>query len=166
MPDLTVETGSNVTGANSFISLDDADTYFENRGDTTWSAASDGSKEEALVRAVDYMDSLRWKGYRTNETQPLCWPRSGVKDKDGYSIDIDDIPQAVKDAQCEAAKRELTSGTLQPDIDAGGQPIMEKVDVITVQYAKGARSRKEFTKVLEKLKGLIYSDTVVELVRC
>lgn len=165
MPDLTVETGSNVTGANSFISLDDADTYFEDRGDTTWSATGDDAKEQALVRAVDYLDSLNWKGYRTNETQPLCWPRSGVKDRDGYSIDIDDIPQVVKDAQCEAAKRELTTGTLQPDIVAGGQPIRERVDVVEVEYAKGATPRKQFTKVSEKLKGLVYSSTVVEVVR-
>lgn len=63
----------------------------------------EASHEMNLRRAAQWLSQLNWVGYKQYETQALAWPRITSKLVDGWSIDIDAIPQAVKDAQCELA---------------------------------------------------------------
>jgi hypothetical protein len=79
--DLTVEDGTIVAGANTYISLADADAYFAARlnsglwvNDTTATV-----KSQALANATKFLDeNMEWLGYRTNSTQVLDWPRARV----------------------------------------------------------------------------------------
>jgi hypothetical protein len=67
-----------VLGVNSYVTLDEAESYFENRLDVAaWSTATDDSKEQALVTATAYLDQLSFAGYTTEDTQNLAWPREG-----------------------------------------------------------------------------------------
>lgn len=165
MADLLVEDGSEVTSANSYISLDDADTYFENRGNTAWDAASDTAKEEALLRACDYLDTLNWKGYKAEYENSLEWPRESVDDRNGYAVGNDEIPQKVINAQCEAALLELTAGTLTPTLDKDDRIRSEKVDVIETSYFDDAREKSKFTIIDNLLKGFVESGGSLEIVR-
>lgn len=77
---ITVEDGTGLITADSFVSVIDADAYHTARGNTAW-AGSDTVKGQALVRATTYLElkyGLRWAGYRKTSTQALSWPRQFV----------------------------------------------------------------------------------------
>jgi hypothetical protein len=64
---------------NSYVNLDEANTYFEDRLDVAaWDAAPDTQKQQALVTATGLLDSLRWEGFAVSDTQALAFPRIGV----------------------------------------------------------------------------------------
>jgi hypothetical protein len=149
---LTVEDGTVKTGSESYISAADATTYHSNRGNTAWTG-SDTVKEAALRKAATYLDGhyrRRFKGQKVKPTtQPMEWPRVGVKLVDGDILYYDvtpsfydsefmgflpttTIPQRLKDAQCELALRALSG-----DLSADGESniIREKVDVLETEYA-------------------------------
>lgn len=146
---LVIETGSIVAGAESYADVAYCDTYHSNRGNAAWSALVTADKEAALRKACAYLDGHyrpRWKGLRVNYvTQPLEWPRINVNIANtelntlyayGYNsfVPVDQIPQRIKDAQCELALRTL-SGDLAAD--ANGSVRREKLDVIETEYAPG-----------------------------
>ena len=64
----------------------------------------------------------------------MQWPRIGVV-IDGFVLDVDVIPQRLKDAQCELALIAL-SADLAPSVSAGIK--REKVDVLETEYFAGA----------------------------
>lgn len=160
---LVVETGSGSSTAESYLSVADADIYWTNRGSpTTWDSATTAEKEQALRIGTQYLDAkyhLRWLGSRSNEDQALDWPRSNVEDRDGYWIDSDSIPQALKNALAEAAYRHLleTNG-LMPDVGTPGIT-QESVTVGPISkstsYSGTKSGLKRFSLVEALLKGLI-----------
>lgn len=130
---LTVEDGTIVTGAESYITVADATTYHAARGNTAWAALSDANKEAALRRATDYMVQSyrsRWKGSRATSEQALDWPRIGVE-VDGYAVDTDIVPTPVARACAELALR-ASADELAPDLDRA--VVRERVDVIETEY--------------------------------
>ena len=67
-----------VLGVNSYVTLDEAELYFENRPDVAaWITADDELKEQSLIAATSQLDMLSFAGYTTVETQNLAWPRVG-----------------------------------------------------------------------------------------
>jgi hypothetical protein len=134
----TVETGSIVTGANSLVSLADADAYHSDRANASWDG-SDEVRQAALVKATDYIQQKYtgcWKGELIRYDQPLDWPRQGITDG-VLTIQYNEIPARLKAAVCELALEALT-GTLNPTLARGGLVKREKVDVIEVEYMDGA----------------------------
>lgn len=133
-----IENGSIVAGAESYVSVVDADLYHSNRGNAPWALLTTAQKEEGLRRATDYITqvySLKWKGYRVSLEQSLDWPRVNVERQgfDGYAYyDSDIIPNELKNASAEMAYK-ASQGELAPDLDK--RTIREKVDVIEVEYA-------------------------------
>lgn len=144
--------------AESYVSVSDATAYHAARGNAAWTGA-DSVKEIALRRGTAYLDGRyrgRWKGLRETTTQALAWPRSNATDEDGVDIAEDQIPQAVKDATCEAALRELTDqGSLQPDLDRGGDVVKEQVGPLSVEYLATAPSRTVVTVLDDLLSGVL-----------
>lgn len=165
---LTVEDGSIVSGANSFISVADADTYFSTRHDDGWAAASTNDKERVLILASDYMTQawrLKWRGSLVDVTQALTWPRSGVPVpdffdpfsrqpnvpldfQDTYWIGTDTVPQAVIDAQCLLARAQMDdSGAIANVLQGslGRLTKREKAGPLEVEYmgpADGGNARQ------------------------
>ena len=157
---LTVEDGSIVTGADSYISVADFQAYNTARGYTLT-----GDEEQLLLRAMLYVEQLSFKGYKLTKAQPLQWPRNGVS-IDGFEVTTSEIPQQLIDLQCEVALA----------IDGGDDPLgtidravkREKVDVIEVEYQDNAVpfSLNRKIKALEsKLTRVSSGGTVVELFR-
>lgn len=132
---LTVEDGSNVTGA---------DCYADVAACSAWAAlyyghsltGSTADKEAAIRRAVAYLDGLKWKGSRTNgRSQSLAWPRKDVTDCEGIAIAADEIPSEIIFAQHVLARAEFQSpGILSPQVTLGAVVKREKVDVIEQEY--------------------------------
>lgn len=103
----TVEDGTGVAAANSYASVAAADTHHTDRGNTTWTGASNGDKEVALVRATDYVDKRfgrRFRGFRRTKSQGLEWPRLSAFDNDDFLLNDDDaIPRNLVKAVSEYA---------------------------------------------------------------
>jgi hypothetical protein len=63
---------------NSFVTLADAQAYFENRLDVdAWTSATESQKNQALITATDMMCEMPWTGYVDDENQKLAFPRTG-----------------------------------------------------------------------------------------
>jgi len=90
----------------------------QNADVTAWASATTDAKNRALVTATQRLDRERFLGARTDDTQALQWPRSGVRKPDTYIntyavgfpfritedyFDDDEIPDQVKRSQVELA---------------------------------------------------------------
>jgi len=148
---LIVEIGASNT--ESYATVAEADLYFSNRGEATWAALTEAKKEQNLRKATDYMEQtyrLRWLGYRHSETQALSWPRDEVKRADaGYLNNFsyypnDEVPTEVKNACAELALK-AASGELLPDLTQG--LVMEKVDVLQIEYDKYSPQSPRYTAI-------------------
>ena len=65
-----------VKGTNSYVTADEADTYFEDRIDATaWDGATADARDRALVTAWRLLDQLAWQGRTVEQGQPMAWPR-------------------------------------------------------------------------------------------
>lgn len=143
---LIVEDGSIVTGAESYCTVDYADTYHENRGNTAWAALTTAQKEAALRLATDYMLQMfraRWQGYRVTDTQSLDWPRYNVI-VDGYYVDSDIVPDIVQRACAEFALR-ASGGDLWADETQA--VASEAVGSISVTYRVGSPQRTRYPAI-------------------
>jgi len=141
----TVEDGSGLSTANSYVSVADADTYHATyTGSTDWSGAENATKERALIAATQYLDiehEGRWRGVKDSSTQSLAWPRCDAEDSDGYLIDSDALPQKLKDACCELALRVVLGDDLLGVVTEPGDVASESVTVgpisTAVEYVNG-----------------------------
>lgn len=131
---IVVEDGTVVSGANSYVSEAEFTTFYTARNTTL---SGDYTNEELLTLAMDYIESLRYKGVKRIYDQDLQWPRVDVY-IDGYYNDVDNIPKELKNGQMQAAIA----------IDAGNSPqqlsprktVREKVGELEVEYASGSSS--------------------------
>lgn len=130
------------TGAESYISVANADAYHVARGNAAWALLSPEVKEQALRKATDYMGrySGRWKGERLNAGQVLDWPRAGVV-VDGYEINWETVPAAVANA-CALLALKASAGDIAPDL--GPQKQSVKVGPIETTYAAGTRQATRY----------------------
>lgn len=141
----TVEDGTGVAGANSYVDVAYADGFFLDRGYSEWAAiATTGEKQALLIQATDYIESLyarRFIGEMTSMSQPLSWPRTGTDDYRDVAFGVNEIPEALKRAQCLYAIQ-AKSGPLMPvpEVDASG------FAVVTTRKAVGP-IEKEFRAV-------------------
>lgn len=146
---LIVETGSIVAGAESYISVSDADTFHSNRANTAWADAQTSEKEAALRKATDHIEARygqRWQGAQVNpNVQPLSWPRVDVIVND-LELDNTSIPSAIKRACAEYALRAL-SGDLVADTERGGMVASESVGPISTSYFQGAPAGRQFPAI-------------------
>jgi hypothetical protein len=154
---LTVEDGTGRADAESYISVAEATTYHDNRGNAAWAAlSSDTQREQMLRRATDYMVAMyreRWAGYRERPTQALDWPRYDVPMPDaaampdsmyGAYYPYTVVPEVVKRACAELALRAL-DGDLLADLEP---PVIEEtVGPITTRYAQGSRQTKAYPQI-------------------
>lgn len=162
---LIVEDGSNVSGANSYGSVADADAYHSARGNAAWTEAStspDQGKTAALIRATAAIDAKyrgRWPGYRTSgRHQSLEWPRTAAYDIEGNPIAGTEIPQEVKDATFEAALRELAdAGSMMPDLERGGNITSLQAGSVAITYGANAQARTTYTLIDGILSSLLQS---------
>jgi len=149
---LIVEDGTGKSNANSFVSVADASAYHTARGNSAWAAlASDTIREQALIRATDYMEQAyrnRWAGYRVTSTQSLSWPRSWVPMEDVDYISTyypnDEVPTLVANACAELALKASTATLLE---DQEQLVTSETVGPLSVEYDKYSGQAKRYASV-------------------
>lgn len=100
------EDGTGLANANSYITVEWANTYFEERGHTHWTGSTE-DKQKHLILATDYMEgrfSSLYAGEKLTSTQALSFPRLDTG-----------IPVELKKACAEYAVRSLVNLTLAQD---------------------------------------------------
>lgn len=174
---MVVEDGAGVAGANSYLSVEDADAYWADRNNSTWADASTADKEAALIEASQYLDATfdwvwgnppwqfgRHVNLTTRETlqyyaplkkddQGLLWPRISAYDTRTNRL-IEGVPQKVQDATAELSLEAL-SERLLPTQDRATR--REQVGDISVEYMGNALNRRSYPLVTRMLSGLYWS---------
>jgi hypothetical protein len=153
---LTVEDGTEVVDANTYISMADCSTYNIEVGNYAWSSYAQIDREAAILRAMRWIKGLetKWLGYRTTQTQELAWPRSGMYNLDDVLLGDDVIPEELKDALCEAAWHEITSkDVLNPGLTTSGGGVLEKKVKAgpvesTTKYSAATTTNTEFPAIM------------------
>lgn len=153
----TLRSTAGASNANSFVSLTEADAYFDASlgNSATWEAEDDDDqKARALIAATRDVSLMVFAGTRVTATQSLSWPREWAPNPDAPSLlvaptqadaslagivyyDAAIIPQRVKDATCELAIEFLKAGanaTATADSSIGVQ--QETVGPLTTIYFK------------------------------
>jgi len=155
---LIIETGTSRTDAFSYITVAECRAYAALRGLTL--PSTDAAVEVLIVKANDYLESLDYKGEKTDNAQALEFPREGLV-INGEELPSDEVPEKLKQAQCRLAY-EANSTDLLPTGN-GREVIKEKVDVLEVQYAEKGTSvdKPTFTSVDSLLKDFISGASTV-----
>lgn len=149
-------------GTNSYISVDDADTYFALAiHASVWASLDLSVKESALVTATRMLDRQKWVGTKTvldATTQPLQWPRTYVTDRNGTTVPSDTVPQEIIDATCELAIALINDPSLQNTTDSGSNIKRVKADTVEIEYIR-TKSGTRFPVVINELVGLWLSSS-------
>lgn len=152
-----------VLRSDTYLSVEDADDYWELRGDETWAAADSGAKENALRAATAYLDAnFRWVGRLADCEQKLGWPRMSTRGcddqppRDTEGRLLSDIPQRVQDATAELAKLALGGPLVSMQLDGQQGPIkMEKMGPAQIEYdTSGGKADGGYTYVISLLYGI------------
>lgn len=101
---MALDTTIGGAASDSYITLAEWQTYWTARGVDLTAHGHDSSHEANLRQAADWIDrNYRFVGYKQYQTQARAWPRITDHLIDGWPINADTLPQAVKDAQAELA---------------------------------------------------------------
>lgn len=146
-------------GVNSYVSLLEANAYFDNKLDVAaWVDADDTQKEQALVTATRTLDALEWKGSVKLESQVLAFPREGSYFDPSRGTEVvfsDTLPQRLLDATCELAYHLLNNDGLLDDV---GSVKSVSVGSISIQEIRSAgRLPSVVSKLLRPMRSQPYS---------
>lgn len=159
---ITVEDGSVVANADSYVSVAFADAYFtiDVNYDTTWAALTTADKEQRLKMATRILDQkVKWNGVKVDDTSALRWPRSGVYDRDDILIADDEMPTQLLQLTCEVAK---FLETVDPTTSQGADYLKSvKVDVVEIVYQDGSGQPVTPPIFNQLLRGLGYYPTAM-----
>lgn len=95
--------------SNSYVTLAEAEAYFQTVPHAEHWTGSDDAKNRALISATRYLDVFSYHGTRCTTTQALRWPRKDYK-VDGVSLACTFIPAQIKTATFELAHSLLYDG--------------------------------------------------------
>lgn len=149
---LTVEDGTGLENAESYASVAEANTYFTNLSNASWTG-TDAVKEAALRKATQYLDSTyNWAGIIYSTTQSLGWPRTNIYDKEGRDLK-ESVPTKIKNATFELALASLSDDLVA--IQSNEKYIKrEKVGELEVEYRDNAPTDRQYKYVDRILDGL------------
>lgn len=134
-------------GTDSYIDEAELTAYATARGETLTADES-----VLLIKAMDYLESLQYKGIKVSSAQDLSWPRSGVY-VDGYQLSSEEVPQIIKDAQA-AIALSIDSGT-DPLGDIAPAVKREKADVVEIEYQDGAAPITVSRRIMASLRKVL-----------
>lgn len=146
---LIIEDGTQVANANSYVTEAELTAYATARGITITD-----DTEELLIKAMDYIESLEFIGLKVSSTQPLSWPRAFVI-IDTYYVNIDMIPQELKNGQIEVAL--AIDRDQDPLDDVARTTQTETVGPLSVTYAANSASTTTVRKIPSALRKLLSS---------
>lgn len=156
---LTVEDGTGLAAADSFISVTDADTYFTNHGSpSAWTGLTNANKESALRYATLFINHrYQWPGMILVDTQALALPRKFGYDEEGRSLADDEVWSQVEQATCEAALAHV-SNALNQILQRGGMIDSLSVGSISIDFSSFAPPTAAYPYIDLILSGIVQVD--------
>ena len=128
MATFIVEDGTGVANANALTTVAFVDEYFDTRGNTVWAAASIDSKQQAIVRSSDYIETAwadLFKGNIEFADQELSFPRVNLFDRNNRAVE--GMPKKLQQAVSEYSLRALSSSLyIEPTTQANGQLVQKE----------------------------------------
>lgn len=163
---MIVEDGTGLPNADSYVAVAFADDYFSARGVSEWSALTTTKKEQALIKATDFIDNVfQWYGKKEFKEQALRFPRVNIVDYEGE--EIKGIPLCLKQAVCDASLI-ATNGELFETAEHNGDVVSETITTLSFTYSKdGSRSTTSTTlydSINTKLRGLFKDNSKNKIV--
>ena len=135
---LVIEDGSIVSGANSYATAADYNTYIDARYPALARSVTDAVAEGYLLLAMDYLESQSIIGFKFTDAQPLQWPRRDVY-IDGYYVLTTEIPASVINALYEIAYGVEQGYNLAAPVSR--ETLIEKIGEISITYKESAASK-------------------------
>jgi hypothetical protein len=132
-----VEDGTGLANANAYCTPTEMRAYWTDRGVTF--AQADSLLQVAIILGTDYIENrhkLNFKGLPQFDGQRLAFPRLCIYDHTGKAYV--GVPEPLKFATAEYAKRALSTTPLVPDPTLGLPVIREKVGPIETEFLPGA----------------------------
>lgn len=166
------------SASTSYVTLAEFTTYRDlNRINAdAFDAATVDNKIRALLMATRRLDRENWRGSKVDGLQSLAWPRYEVPKKDsahtgtasqrlndfsmgfwGEYYESTEIPQVVKDAQCELAIAYLEGF----ETNEGQRITRFQADGVTIDYAPIAKESGLPVAVSQLISGLFNSGRLV-----
>ena len=136
--------------ANSFVTLAEANTYFETVPDSsTWDDKTEDQKNRALISATRWIDTLNFYGDRCDTSQALNWPRNNYH-VDRVELVCTVIPNEIKYATYELA-RALANDTSSITGSTGDTGLYESVKLgeIEVKYNTSSQATGTVNNVFD-----------------
>lgn len=112
----------------------------------------------ALTKALDYMETKQYKGYKTDDKQVLDWPRQYVY-VDNVLLDSATVPSGIIKAQHVIALSIANGYDPLATIERAVK--REKVDVLEVEYQPNASSTPILRSINAALSDYVASATCV-----
>lgn len=166
------------SASNSYVTLAEFAAYRDKHriNADAFDTATPDNKIRALFMAARRLDRENWRGSKVDGLQALAWPRYEVPKRDSSLIGTanqrlndydfgfwgeyykgDEIPQLIKDAQCELAIAYLDGFESNE-----GQRISRFVaDTLTVEYAPSAKESGLPVVVAQLISGLVSSGRLI-----
>ena len=136
--------------ANSYVTLTEANTYFETVPDSsTWTNKTDDQKNRSLISATRWIDSFVFYGDRCDDGQALKFPRNNYQ-VDGVELACSTIPLNIKYAQYELA-RALANDTdaMTGNTGTDGNFSEVKLGDIEVKYNTASQGTGSVNNILD-----------------
>ena len=136
--------------ANSYVTLAEANTYFETVPDsTTWDDKTVDQKNRALIAATRWIDSFVYFGDRCDHGQALKFPRNNYQ-VDDVELACTAIPVNIKYAQYELA-RALANDTdaMTGNIGTNGNIAEAKLGDLEVKYNTASQGTGSVNNIMD-----------------
>ena len=136
--------------ANSYVTLTEANAYFETVPDsTTWDNKTVDQKNRSLISATRWIDSFVYYGDRCDDGQALKFPRNNYQ-VDGVELSCSTIPNNIKYAQYELA-RALANDTdaMTGNLGTDGNFSEVKLGDIEVKYNTASQGTGSVNNILD-----------------
>lgn len=146
-------------GTNSYATVSEADSYFEDRLDVAaWTTAAATQKAQALVTATRLLDNLNWIGIAVSDSQTLAFPRTGIyfDPRLGMDIVLDElyVPNRIITATYELAYHFLNNDGLLDDTGTVENISLGSISLTNVNNANKLPSHvKRMIKPLQENSG-------------
>jgi hypothetical protein len=146
---LVVEDGTGVDGANCYADHAFTIAYAAARGVTL---ADDETTDALIFVAVDYLNTLDWRGSPASPFQPNAWPRVGVW-IDCNEFPESTVPQDVSNAQSQLVMQQFAGVDLFP-ATTGAMIIQDTVGPLTTKWSdKFGAQTTPFLPLIDALLG-------------
>ena len=147
----TIDATLSGTSANSYVTLTEANSYFETVPDSsTWTNKTDDQKNRALISATRWIDSFVYYGDRCDDGQALKFPRNNYQ-VDGVELACSTIPVNIKYAQYELARALANdSEAMTGNVGTDGNIEEVKLGDIQVKYNIQSQGTGSVNNVLDK----------------